>query len=49
MDEASARHISKNGMVLNIDPKNKSIPAVFIERVEMQPDGIAFLYNFANI
>ncbi|MDY7038675.1 MAG: hypothetical protein SV375_21300, partial [Thermodesulfobacteriota bacterium] len=51
MGEASARHMSKNGMAFNlkIDPKNKSIPAIFIERVEMQPNGIAFLYKDRGI
>ncbi|MDY7035079.1 MAG: AMP-binding protein, partial [Thermodesulfobacteriota bacterium] len=42
-------HGTKNTAIPKIDPKDKSIPSVFLECVEMEPEGIAFRFKELGI
>jgi len=47
--EILPEHGSKTSIVPEIDPKGKSIPEIFLERVESDPDGIAFRHKDLGI
>ena len=49
VENISARRKSRSGLYSEIDPTDKTIPQIFLEKVEKNPDGIAFRYKKRGI